>query len=375
MQLQLVNNGVTVEASNLQSLNQFFHSPALLGGGELSVSYHENKYTLRIAPHTVSLPNGIILYETETREISFLRNGWKTIYYLHANTAIEDFKYNTTPITNPNHLGGSPANLYCVEGAFNQQELNSISEEMIYSTIVAWVHPIEGGIFEIVRPNNEYYSKFSLIPADYKENKIYGKSLIDYFYFDNNETYPNKLATYDLSLGHIRLNGEEGVSGVVFLQNVYPIEIKIPFDVDKFGSFVIDRKAEAGAEMQFSMESVDGEEFTLENGTDYFDSKGNYILSGSENDLTVQDYSTFSNDAIKTIRTEPQFFETIIRPKWERFSFYEHSEKTYRPNPRYFVLKITIPPFDSVESTGTDGIQWLRSIGFSKYNVPQERYF
>lgn len=415
MQSRFVEKGVTIEARQLQALNQFFHSPALLEGGELSVLLSKSKYTLRIAPHKVSLPNGIILYETETREISFLCNGWKTLYYKYANINESDYHLSW--------LGGTPAELLCVEGVFSQEELNSISVPMRYSTIVAWINPV-GDTFEIVRPNNKEYSKFYQNPSDYNENKInakdiattpirldltgqaletekiniYNSNVQGYITFDDREPNIHELVKYDENLGHLRINGIEGASGLNFLQNIYPIVIRIPFSIEKFGSVVIYRKAESGAELQFGIESEDGVLLTPKNGTPYFDSKGNYTLSGTKEAPTVQDYSVFNpcskltasecqtkyggnsflTDSLKTLRIEPQFFRTVIRPKWERITFTVDDEKTYKKLPEYLVLKITIPPFNSEadqENRGSDGIQWLRLIGFSKYNVPQVRYF
>lgn len=358
MQTRYVEAGNTVTAEGIQLINKSFHSPALLRGGELSTKNQK----LVIAPSTIMLPNGIVVYETENREISFLTEGWKTVYYRY----IEE-----------NILGGTPSELLCIEGIYTQEELVLTSESNNdISTIVAWVYYSTSYGLKFEKPNNPLYPQFDMTINDFVSNKVYAKDLLNYVYLDANESNKDTLVKYLPEYGHVRVNGQESDKGTIFLRNNYPIVFKIPFSVEELGCFVIEREAEIGAELKFTFESLDGVLWDTSPSSvlsGYFESKGTYNVEGSLTSPTVDVFSDFENNTtLKNKQTELQFFKVVVRPKK---NFIGNVNTTYDKLPIYGVLNITICPFDSVASTGSDGVQLIRSVGFSKYNVPQVRNF
>jgi len=352
MQTRYVETGNTITANDIQLINKSFHKPSLLNGGELS----KDGQKLIIGPSTVLLPNGIVIDETENREISFLKEEWKTVYYQY---------------TNKNLLGGSPAELQCIEGVYSQEELVLTDEGTNeISVVVAWVNFDPNVGLKFVKPNNYLYPQFDMKKEDFVYNKIYAKDLINYVYSEDSNI--NELVKYVPEYGHIRINGKEESNVINFLRNEKPIIFKIPFSVEQLGCFIIERQADIGAELKFTFESLEGTMYSTavsEVLKGDFESKGTYITTGDSVDI----YSNFeSNTTLKNIQNEPQFFRVTIKP---REKFLGDNYNNYSNLPKYGVLNITICPFDSVNSTGSDGIQLIRSVGFSKYNVPQIRNF
>jgi hypothetical protein len=189
---------------------------------------------------------------------------------------------------------------------------------------------------------------------------------------------------YDKTLGALVLYGEEETltSGDVTTKYVNPdggtIVMKIPFSVDTLGCFVVERRSDMGGEMKFSFESLEpvqppmpGADATGVFGTGLtgkFDCKGTFELNSSGDPIANSTWDK-DNGILKTTQnTEEEFHRVLLRPTQE--SLQSTIEETLHPAlPMMGVLKIEIRP--PAAETGSDGLQWVRSIGFSKYNVPQ----
>lgn len=331
MQNRYVESGLTVNAEGIQFINKSLHKSGILLGGDLSL----NGEKVVFGTSSVMLPNGIVLYETEDREMIFNENGWRTVFYKFVEDQV---------------LGGQEVQLVCKEGVYSQEELIETDDgENQYSTIVGWINKTTSG-FELVKPNTELYPDFNLNSDDSYSDRILGRDLLTYF----EDTNVTPVSEYDQSLGRVTI---DPYSGSFVVQNEDVI-IRVPFSMEALGTFVLERKASAGAEMRFEFESLnDDTNISLnESLTGEMECKGNDSNSWTKGSISI----------LKTLEDEAEYTRFVIRPEQKPID----NEDVQHPDiPRSGVLKITIKKPAGME--GSDGPQYIRSIGFSKYNVPQ----
>lgn len=357
MQVRYVDPGRTIVAEDILSLNYAFFNPALIKGGKLSSLGSE----IKIYPGYVLLPNGVLLEETEQRLMGFAGgDGWKTIFYRWVENQV---------------LGGLPIELDCIEGVYSQEELVQTKEENEFATVIGWVNKdtlYSNNQYELVRPNNEKFVHYKMTSDDFVYNRITGKDILDYIEVVNPST---DLYYYDHTLGAVVLFGERNpLTGKPQYKDpgITKLVIRVPWTADTLGCMVVERKADMGAKIVFTNESLNGEEGTGSTGmSEYFDCKGTSELNadGSTKLCSSYDYST--RTLMTNINSESRFHRVLLRPV--QLPLATTAEEIAHPElPNNGVLRLEIFP-PSSGSCGSDGLQLIRSIGISKYNVPQSR--
>ena len=123
MQIRLVDFGTSVTAEKVKSVNKAFSTPHVLNGGLFTVG---GTNLLAIAPHTVVLPSGVVMEETETQTLTVpsTANTSYTVRYQHMDS---------------NAVGGSSATLEIVPGLFTEAD-NSIT------TVLGWIRYTSGAL-------------------------------------------------------------------------------------------------------------------------------------------------------------------------------------------------------------------------------------
>ena len=336
MQTRFVDQRMTIFASDILTINSSLFNPAVVRGGALSLSGER----LAIAPSTVLLPNGVVVVETESRDMVFNNTGWKTIFY----------KYTENQI-----LGGIEVELTCKAGIYSQEELIETDDgNNAYSTVIGWINATASG-YELIRPNADLYKQYLMNIKDAEHNKLFARDLFSYL-VDLNPTL-NPITQYNSSLGQVDID-PTGIGTVLqSLIQTLDVTITIPFSFDALGTFIIERKANAGAEMRLKFLSLDG-------STNMTGSSLTGKLECKDNATTTWTQGTTS--ILKTTGDETDFTKLIIRPSQK---FLDNLETEHPTPPRFGVLKITIPT--PANGAGSDGAQYIRSGGFSSLNTPQ----
>ena len=328
MQNRYIEAGQTVKSSDVNKMNEILFTPALVKGGNLSLIGDR----ISFAPGSLILPNGIIVNETESREMVFANTAWKTIFY----------KYDTDTV-----LGGKVLQLMCKEGVYTQEELELTSNgDNIYTTVVAWAQKTAAGTYELIRPNNDLYTHYKMDINDYEYNKLSGKSLLDVV--DN----PGSVVLLSSTLGTVDVIPYDPIT--TNLEQTSDITMTIPFSVEALGTIVIDRKGNSGSELKLEFLSLDGKiDTTVWSLTGLFECK----------ETATTEFNNYNT--LKTTADETDFTRFVIRPTQTKL---DDTDTTHGSLPRFGVLRLTIPKPSL--GVGSDGNQYLRAIGFSKYNVP-----